>query len=161
MALSRDADEINRNWETQKWWYTNALQQGTFELADFDMMGVSFYPFYSASASLSALKTSLNNMAQTWGKDVAVVETNWPTSCPNPKYSFPSDVKNIPFSAAGQSTYVTNVANVVSSVSRGVGLFYWEPAWIHNANLGSSCADNTMFSPSGQALSSLSVFKQI
>jgi arabinogalactan endo-1,4-beta-galactosidase len=125
------------------------------------MMGVSFYPFYSASAGLEALRSSMNNMARAWNKDIAVVETNWPTSCPNPKYTFPSDVRNIPFSAAGQETYVTNVANVVASVSRGVGLFYWEPEWIHNANLGSSCADNTMFMRSGQALSSLSVFRRI
>ncbi|KAK4103170.1 glycoside hydrolase family 53 protein [Parathielavia hyrcaniae] len=148
------------NWDTQNYWYTNVLRQGTFELSDFDMMGVSFYPFYSASASLDALRTSLNNMARGWNKEIAVVETNWPTSCPSPRYTFPSDVKHIPFSAAGQATYVTSVANVVSSVSRGVGLFYWEPAWIHNANLGSSCADNTMFSQNGQALSSLSVFQR-
>ncbi|GAB1311328.1 Arabinogalactan endo-beta-1,4-galactanase [Madurella fahalii] len=149
------------NWGTQNNWYTNVLRQGTFELSDFDMMGVSFYPFYSASASLDSLKTSLNNMVNNWGKEVAVVETNWPTSCPNPRYSFPSDVRNIPFSVAGQVTYVTQVANVVSSVSKGVGLFYWEPAWVHNAGLGSSCADNTMFAYSGQAHSSLSVFQRI
>ena len=151
----------NRNWDTQNYWYTNVLKQGTLVLSDFDMMGVSFYPFYSASATLGSLKSSLNNMANAWGKELAVVELNWPTSCPSPKYAFPSDIKSIPFSAAGQATFVTNVANVVSSVSRGVGLFYWEPAWIHNANLGSSCADNTMFSQSGQALSSLSVFQRI
>ncbi|KAL2263381.1 hypothetical protein VTK26DRAFT_7020 [Humicola hyalothermophila] len=149
------------DWDRQNYWYTNVLRQGTFELSDFDMMGVSFYPFYSEKAGLEALRSSLNNMVGTWGKEVAVVETNWPTSCPNPIYSFPPDVQNIPFSADGQVTYVTNVANVVSSVSRGVGLFYWEPAWIHNANLGSSCADNTMFTQSGQALSSLSVFQRI
>ncbi|KAK4189703.1 family 53 glycosyl hydrolase [Podospora australis] len=149
------------NWGTQQNWYTNVLKQGSFELSDFDMMGVSFYPFYSASAGLESLKSSLNNMANTWGKEVLVVETNWPTSCPNPKYTFPSDVRNIPFSAAGQAQYVTSVANVVKSVSRGTGLFYWEPSWIHNANLGSSCADNTMFSPNGQALSSVSVFRNI
>ncbi|KAL2182770.1 glycoside hydrolase family 53 protein [Thermothelomyces heterothallicus CBS 203.75] len=149
------------DWGTQNWWYTNVLKQGTLELSDFDMMGVSFYPFYSSSATLSALKSSLDNMAKSWNKEIAVVETNWPISCPNPRYSFPSDVKNIPFSPEGQTTFITNVANIVSSVSRGVGLFYWEPAWIHNANLGSSCADNTMFSQSGQALSSLSVFQRI
>lgn len=149
------------NWATQQNWYTNVLKQGTFELSDFDMMGVSFYPFYSASAGLESLRSSLANMASTWGKEVLVVETNWPTSCPNPKYTFPSDVRNIPFSATGQTQYVNQVANVVKSVSRGTGLFYWEPAWIHNANLGSSCADNTMFLPNGQAASSLSVFKNI
>ena len=150
-----------RNWETQKNWYTNVLKQGSFELSDFDMMGVSFYPFYSASAGLESLRTSLKNMASNWNKEVAVVETNWPTSCPNPKYQFPSDVRSIPFSEAGQVQYVTKVADVVKSVNRGVGLFYWEPAWIHNAGLGSSCAENTMFAYPGQARSSLSVFRSI
>lgn len=151
----------DRNWATQRDWYTNVLRQGTFELSDFDMMGVSFYPFYSASAGLDALRTSLTNMVSNWGKEVAVVETNWPTSCPNPRYSFPPDVRSIPFSVAGQVAYVTQVANVVSSVNKGVGLFYWEPAWVHNAGLGSSCADNTMFAYSGQAHASLSVFQRI
>ncbi|KAK4460799.1 family 53 glycosyl hydrolase [Cladorrhinum samala] len=149
------------NWETQKNWYTNVLKQGSFELSDFDMMGVSFYPFYSASAGLESLRTSLKNMASNWNKEVAVVETNWPTSCPNPKYQFPSDVRSIPFSEAGQVQYVTKVADVVKSVNRGVGLFYWEPAWVHNAGLGSSCAENTMFAYPGQARSSLSVFRSI
>ncbi|KAL2269766.1 hypothetical protein VTJ83DRAFT_1950 [Remersonia thermophila] len=149
------------NWDTQNWWYTNVLNQGSFLMSDFDMMGVSFYPFYSDRASLDSLRSSLNNMVSRWGKEVAVVETNWPTSCPYPRYAFPADVRNLPFSAAGQVEYITRVANVVSSVNRGVGLFYWEPAWIHNANLGSSCADNTMFTQQGQALSSLSVFRRI
>ncbi|KAM7193725.1 Glycosyl hydrolase family 53 [Rhypophila sp. PSN 637] len=149
------------NWETQKWWYSNVLQQGPLVASDYDMMGVSFYPFYSASATLSNLRTSLTNMVNTWGKEVAVVETNWPISCPQPKYAFPSDARSIPFTADGQRTWLTNVANVVAGVRNGVGLFYWEPAWIHNANLGSSCANNCMFSNSGQALSSLSVFRNI
>ncbi|KAL2146301.1 hypothetical protein VTI28DRAFT_4597 [Corynascus sepedonium] len=149
------------DWDTQNWWYTSALGQGTLELSDFDMMGVSFYPFYNERATLSSLKSSLDNMARTWNKEIAVVETDWPISCPNPRYSFPADIRDIPFTADGQTNFIKKVADVVSSVSGGTGLFYWEPAWIHNANLGSSCADNTMFSQSGQALSSLSVFQQI
>ncbi|KAK0730721.1 Arabinogalactan endo-1,4-beta-galactosidase [Lasiosphaeris hirsuta] len=149
------------NWATQNNWYTNVLKQGTLLASDYDMMGVSFYPFYSASATLSSLKLSLVNMANAWGKEVLVVETDWPVSCPSPKQQFPSDAKNIPYTAAGQSTWMQKVAEVVSSVKGGTGLFYWEPAWIHNANLGSSCADNCMFSQAGQALSSMSVFKTI
>jgi arabinogalactan endo-1,4-beta-galactosidase len=100
-------------------------------------------------------------MANTWGKEIVVAETDWPTSCPAPKYAFPSDVSSIPFSAAGQATFVKDLANVVASVNNGKGLFYWEPAWVQNANLGSSCADNLMVSSSGQALSSLAVFASI
>lgn len=100
-------------------------------------------------------------MASTWGKELVVAEVNWPQSCPNPAYAFPSDVKSIPFSAAGQTTFLKDVANVVAGVSKGNGLFYWEPAWVQNANLGSSCANNCMFSSSGQALSSMAVFNSI
>ncbi|KAK5655463.1 hypothetical protein OQA88_5734 [Cercophora sp. LCS_1] len=149
------------NWDTQKWWYESLLKQGAFLTSDYDQMGVSFYPFYNEKATLANLRTSLTNMANTFGKEVLVVETNWPTSCPQPRYQFPSDARSIPFSATGQTNWLQQVANVVASVPRGVGLFYWEPAWIHNAGLGSSCADNCMFNPSGQALSSLSVFRNI
>lgn len=100
-------------------------------------------------------------MASTWGKDLIIAETNWPASCPSPKYTFPSDTTSIPRSATGQSTWVQDVANVVAGVSGGKGLFYWEPAWIDNANLGSSCADNLMFDSTGAARSSLSVFGKI
>jgi arabinogalactan endo-1,4-beta-galactosidase len=100
-------------------------------------------------------------MANTWGKEIVVAETDWPTSCPSPKYAFPNDVKTIPFTAAGQSTFTEDIANVLDGVSNGKGLFYWEPAWVQNANLGSSCANNLMVSSSGQALSSLSVFASI
>lgn len=146
------------NWVTQKWWYTTLLAQGTFLTSDFDIMGVSFYPFYNPGATFTALKTSLTNMASTWAKMIVVSETNWPVSCPSPAYSFPSDQTSIPKSAPGQTTFVQSVASVVSSISTGGGVFYWEPAWTMNANLGSSCADNLMFDWSGVARSSLAVF---
>lgn len=149
------------DWSLQEWFYEGLLAAGEFESTDFDMMGVSYYPFYSSSATLSALKTSLTNMYSKWSKEIVVAETDWPTSCPDPEYSFPSDVSSIPFSAAGQTTWLNDVAEVVEAVGGGVGLFYWEPAWIDNAALGSSCADNTMFSSSGEALSSLSTFASL
>jgi arabinogalactan endo-1,4-beta-galactosidase len=150
------------DWGVQKYFYTTVLSQGTLLASDFDIMGVSYYPFYSPNATLASLKSSLTNMASTWGKELQVVETDWPTSCPSPRYQFPSDTKSIPYSAAGQATWIQQVAAVVASVKGGNGLFYWEPAWTKNAGLGSSCHDNLMFSwSSGQALSSLSVFSAI
>jgi arabinogalactan endo-1,4-beta-galactosidase len=100
-------------------------------------------------------------MANEWGKEIVVAETDWPTSCPSPAYSFPSDLSSIPFSADGQVTFVEKVAAVVAGISNGVGLFYWEPAWVDNAALGSSCSSNTMFAYPGTALSSLAVFNSI
>ncbi|CAM1506698.1 Fc.00g063390.m01.CDS01 [Cosmosporella sp. VM-42] len=149
------------NWSTQEWFYTTVLGEGPLSTDDFDMMGVSYYPFYSEKATLASLKTSLTNMASKWKKEIVVAETNWPTSCSSPAYVFPSDLKSIQFSPAGQVEFVKKVAAVVKSVSNGVGLFYWEPAWVDNQALGSSCSSNTMFEWPGKALSSMSVFADI
>jgi arabinogalactan endo-1,4-beta-galactosidase len=144
------------NYDTQMWWYDLVLKQGPLLASDYDVQGVSYYPFYNEGATLAKLKSSLASMKQKYGKEVIVAETNWPTSCPSPKYAFPSDTKSIPFSAAGQSTWLKNVA-----AAGGTGLFYWEPAWVDNAALGSSCASNTMFEYGGKALSSLATFKEL
>lgn len=149
------------NWSTQKYWYTSVLSSGPLLSSDYDIQGISYYPFYNSGATLSSLQTSLTNMASTWGKQIVVAETNWPFSCPSPAYSFPSGTTSIPFSAAGQTTFVQDVAAVVKGVSGGSGLFYWEPAWIQNAGLGSSCSDNLMVGQTGVARSSLAVFGTI
>lgn len=149
------------DWGDQEYFYDRVLGEGPLAASDFDQMGVSYYPFYGASATLSSLRTSLNNMASRWGKEIVVAEVNWPTSCPSPAYAFPSDLTSIPFSAEGQATFIRRVAEVVDGVAGGVGLYYWEPAWMNNQALGSSCQSNTLFSWPGNALSSLSVFGQI
>jgi arabinogalactan endo-1,4-beta-galactosidase len=113
------------DWDVQEWFYSTVLEQGPLVPGDFDQMGVSFYPFYGDQATLSNLRTALTNMASTWGKELVVAETNWPTACPSPQYPFPGDVSGIPFSASGQTTYVQRVAEIVEGVSGGVGLFYW------------------------------------
>ncbi|KAF2022418.1 glycoside hydrolase family 53 protein [Aaosphaeria arxii CBS 175.79] len=150
-------------WDTQQWWYDTVLGSGGgLSASDYDIQGVSYYPFYNSGATLAALGTTLQNMANKYGKEVQVVETNWPTYCPNPSNAFPSDTKNIPLSVEGQVTWMKEVAKRVTNVgSRGTGLFYWEPAWIDNAGLGSSCGWNLMVADDGKDMGSLSVFNQI
>ncbi|RDW80114.1 arabinogalactan endo-beta-1,4-galactanase [Coleophoma cylindrospora] len=150
------------DWTTQEWFYSTILSESILVSSDFDMIGLSYYPFYNSAATLSALKTSMTNLASTYGKELVIAETDWPEQCTSPAYSFPSDASSIPFSAAGQTTWLEDVAAVVAGVSKGVGLFYWEPAWVDNASLGSSCEDNCMFDYSGgKARSSLAAFKSI
>jgi arabinogalactan endo-1,4-beta-galactosidase len=148
-------------WDTQKYFYTTVLSQGTLNSSDFDIMGVSYYPFYNAQATLANLKSSLTNMASTWGKELVVAETDWPVSCPSPTSAFPSDAAAIPKSVSGQTTWVKDVASLVEGVKGGSGLFYWEPAWIQNGGLGSSCPDNLMVEQSGAVRASLGVFNVI
>ena len=149
-------------WDTQQWWYDRVLGS-TFSANDYDIQGISYYPFYNAAATLSALSTSMTNMANRYKKPVMVVETNWPTYCSNPRYAFPSDVKGIPFSVEGQVQWLKEVARRVEGVPNGLGqgLWYWEPAWIDNAGLGSSCQWNLMVDDQGRDMGGLKVFGQI
>jgi len=148
------------NWETQKWWYDAVLAAGPLKTLDFDVQGVSYYPFYNSAATLASLRSSLANMKAAYGKETMVVETDWPSSCSNPKYAFPGDAKRIPLSPEGQTAWMKEVASACAGAGCS-GLFYWEPAWIDNAGLGSSCEWNLLVEKSGKVMSSMAVFASI
>jgi len=125
--------------------------------SDYDIQGVSFYPFYGTGATLAHLKSSLTSMVSKYGKDIIVAETNWPDSCSGVALSEPS----IPVSVAGQTTWIKDVINIVKGLSggHGKGIFYWEPAWLGHGSLGSPCSDNLLFDNSGKAFASINAYK--
>ncbi|KAA8610767.1 Arabinogalactan endo-beta-1 4-galactanase [Pyrenophora tritici-repentis] len=90
-------------------------------------------------------------MARNYGR-----ETNWPSYCPNPSTPFfPRITKSIPIIVDGQTQWMKEVAKRVAAVpNEGTGLFYWEPAWIDNPGLGSSCGWNLMVADDGKVMSS-------
>ncbi|OAL51705.1 hypothetical protein IQ07DRAFT_586068 [Pyrenochaeta sp. DS3sAY3a] len=147
--------------EQMEWFFDLALKQGSLKLEDFDQQVVSFYPFWGEGATQANLSASLNNMISRYGKDVMVAETNWPIICTDPDYPFPADTKDIPFSPAGQITWMQRTASTLSALPRALGISYWEPAWVHNAVLGSSCEWNCMFDGNAKAYDSIGVFKII
>lgn len=148
------------DWSAQKYFYDTALAAGTLVSADFDLLGVSYYPFYGTGATLAALESSLTQMGARYGKGVLVVETDWPaTGCSS--VTFPADLRGIAQTAAGQREFVGKVAQVVARVPQGKGVFYWEPAWIGNAGLGSACADNLMVDGNGKVRESFGVWAGI
>ncbi|KAI5362024.1 Putative glycosyl hydrolase family 53, glycoside hydrolase superfamily [Septoria linicola] len=153
---------LDNGWDqdTQEWRYDLVLSQGTLTLDDFDVQGVSFYPFSNQAATVASLQSSLAHLKGKYGREVMVVETNWPQRCSSPAYEFPSDVDDVPFSAAGQTTWLKDVAGAVEAAG-GNDLFYWEPAWLDNAGSGSSCENNLLFDATGKALSSLAVFQDL
>lgn len=153
------------DWAAQSHFYDSVLASGPLMDTDFDLMGVSYYPFYGPDATLSALRATLAKMVARYRKPVLVVETDWPVSCPDPAYPFPEDLEAIPVSVDGQVEFLRDVAGVVSDVDEegmGLGVYYWEPGWVGNAALGSSCADNLMVeSSSGRVRGSVRGFGQI
>ncbi|KAM5535469.1 hypothetical protein V8D89_010806 [Ganoderma adspersum] len=126
------------DWSGLDAWFSGVYVPGALSADQVDLIGVSFYPFYDAGATLAALKTSLTNAANSFGKPIVVAETDWPVSCSGTSLTEPS----IAVSTSGQQTWVNDIKNVLAGLpsGRGQGIFYWEPGWIGNANLGSSCA---------------------
>lgn len=128
--------------DIQKQWYKNVINTGYISIDDWDIFGVSFYPFYGTDATIINLERSLKYITSTYNKKVIVSETDWPESCLNVKLS--SDI--LP-GIEGQITWVKDIINSLEKLKgNGYGIFYWEPAFMNNSALGSSCSDNLLFS---------------
>ncbi len=117
--------------ELFRWWFDNAVDQGV----PFDVIGASFYGYWHGT--LGELQTNLNDVAGRYGKDVFVAETAYP-------FRLGSEdghadiigqqsqlVSGYAATPEGQAAWLEDICSVVASVpnGRGLGVFYWEPAW--------------------------------
>ncbi|CAD6447150.1 56b48e63-0526-4c78-8036-7a28772257f0 [Sclerotinia trifoliorum] len=142
---------IDDGWNVtlQQRWFS-ALTANGVPLSAWDIFGFSFYPFYGTAATLANLGTTLNWIAKTYRKPVHVAETDYPAICNGQYNPIPeSSEPEIPYSVAGQLEWTENVISVVKDVPYGLGrgVHYWEPAWLNNTSLGSSCNDAILFTP--------------
>ncbi|PJI86684.1 glycosyl hydrolase 53 family protein [Luteimicrobium subarcticum] len=101
---------------------------------DYDVFASSYYPYWHGS--LANLTAQLKAVADTYGKKVMVAETSWAYTLadgdgePNTIASA-SVATQYPVSVQGQATEVHDVVQAVHDVgAAGIGVFYWEPAWI-------------------------------
>ena len=125
--------------------FTNPEKAGSYawiadELAehdvDYDVFASSYYPFWHGS--LTNLTDVLSGIATEHDKQVMVAETSWAYTLEdgdghantvrrgqndtNPRY---------PFSPQGQATAFRDVVAAVHAVGdAGIGVYYWEPAWL-------------------------------
>lgn len=101
---------------------------------DYDVFATSYYPFWHGS--LSNLTTVLQQVATATGKEVMVAETSWVSTLEDGDghanvIDVPSEATQYPVSAQGQATAYRDVVAAVAAVgSAGIGVFYWEPAWL-------------------------------
>ncbi|RLN61873.1 hypothetical protein BBP00_00005120 [Phytophthora kernoviae] len=136
---------IDNGWkyETVSSFFEGLFKEGTVTTDDVDVFGFSFYPFYSTEATIDALTSSLTQIADTYKKPIYVAETDWPTECTKVKLS-----ADYPVSAEGQQQWVSAIMDVLEGLPNGLGagIFYWEPAYLSVAGLGSSCESALLFS---------------
>ncbi|KAG3249889.1 hypothetical protein PI124_g5490 [Phytophthora idaei] len=135
---------LDNGWkyETMSWFFTGLFATGTVTPDDVDVFGFSFYPFYGVEATIDALKSSFTQIAKDYNKPLYVAETDWPVACENVTLS-----ADYPVSAEGQTQWVTAIKGVLEALPNdlGAGIFYWEPAYLSVASLGSSCQSALVF----------------
>ncbi|GMF29611.1 unnamed protein product [Phytophthora fragariaefolia] len=136
---------IDNGWKytTVSSFFKGLFATGTVTTSDVDVFGFSFYPFYNTAATISALTSSLTQVANTYKKPIYIAETDWPTECTTVTLS-----ASYPINAKGQRQWVIAIMDVLEALpnSLGAGIFYWEPAYLTVAGLGSSCESALLFS---------------
>ncbi len=102
---------------------------------DYDVFASSYYPFWHGTTA--QLTSSLSNVASTYNKKVMVAETSWTTSWEdgdghgNTAPKTEGQDLQYAISVQGQANEMRDVVNAVNTVGEnGIGVFYWEPAWI-------------------------------
>ena len=93
---------------------------------DYDIFASSYYPaWHGTPENLSA---QLKAVADGYGKQVMVAETAWD------HISYDANTTGAyPYSVQGQADAIRDVVQTVHSIG-GIGVFYWEPAWIELPN---------------------------
>lgn len=102
---------------------------------DYDVFATSYYPYWHGT--LENLTSVLSDIAKTYHKKVMVAEVSYAYTYEDSDYSGNTISeesvidKPYPITVQGQATCIRDVAAAVASVKdAGIGLFYWEPAWI-------------------------------
>ncbi len=102
---------------------------------DYDVFASSYYPYWHGT--LDNLTSVLKTVSETYGKKVMVAETSYAYTLEDGDGSGNSigDVvnyeKKYPITVQGQSRALRDVIQAVVNVgSAGIGVFYWEPAWL-------------------------------
>ena len=101
---------------------------------DYDVFASSYYPYWHGT--LENLRTVLADVAETYGKKVMVMETSYAFTAEDTDFS-PNTIgegslvtKNYPYTVQGQANAVRDVVETVANTPNGIGVCYWEGAWI-------------------------------
>lgn len=127
--------------------FTNPEREGHYKYladllaeykVDYDVFATSYYPYWHGS--LDNLKSVLSYVADTYKKYVMVAETSYANTLndtdghPNTVSAYSNNKgENLlwDFSFQGQAEEVHDVMATVNSIGeKGLGVFYWEGAWI-------------------------------
>ena len=136
---------------------------------DLDIIAGSYYSYWNGS--LEEVKDNFNQLSIQFEKDILLVETAQAfTLKPNPHgINIYGPTQNLastyPATIAGQSQLVYDTLTMMTDIAggRGLGMVYWEPAWIPIEGIPNftSWANQTFFTYEGQVIPSLFTFNAV
>ena len=104
-------------------------------LIHYDVFATSYYPYWHGT--LENLSGIMTEIAETYGKKVMVMETSYAYTGEDTDFfgntigDGGSFTKDYPFTVQGQANSVRNITDtVVNGMKDGIGVCYWEGAWI-------------------------------
>ena len=102
-------------------------------ITNYDIIGISYYPYWSNFISLTQLGTLVNTLKTTYNKDVMIFETGlpWTTSSSDTYSNIINSNSNFnyPITPIGQKQFFNDLVTTVYNAG-GKGVLYWEPGWI-------------------------------
>jgi len=147
----------------------------------YDIIGLSYYSYWHGS--IADFTANMNQISAKYGKPVCVMEMAYGFTtlandhAGNIYNEGLEDTGGYKTSLQGQASYMRDVINAVANVPGGLGLgiYYWEPAWLPIEGAGwasiasgrtneegkSSWANQGLFSYSGKALPTLYILELI
>ena len=135
---------------------------------NFDIIGISYYPYFSPNISLNQIGELINDLVVNYEKEVMIFETGfvWTNEYSDNYNNFMSNngfFIGQPMNEVGQLEYLLALSEKIEE-NNGTGLIYWEPSWI-TSNLcdmwgqGSSYENVAMYNlETNQPLESFSFF---
>lgn len=101
---------------------------------DYDVFASSYYPYWHGSTD--NLTAVLSHVAETYGKQVVVAETSWAYTLEDGDghgntIDLAGEATAYPLSPQGQASAYRDVVQAIADVGdAGLGVYYWEPAWL-------------------------------
>lgn len=173
------------NAELFKWYFGELESKGEEEGLDYDIIGLSYYPFWHGT--FADVQKTMDEVSVLYNKDVIIAETSYPFSYKNgdahgniigSDQALHTGGAVFPATVQGQHDAIAGIMDLIANVpnNHGAGFFYWEPAWIPAgvgwiASEGDAWENQGMFdydeypangghSYEGRALWSLDVYKR-
>ncbi|ANS67182.1 arabinogalactan endo-1,4-beta-galactosidase [Streptomyces lincolnensis] len=121
-----------------RWWFDNVTSRGV----DFDIIGLSYYPFWHGPVEQAA--ANMADITARYGKPCVIAETAYPFTLEseddvNDILHDPSQLTpGFPATPDGQSAWLREVADLAAAVpdGQGLGYCYWEGAWTYRKGSG-------------------------